>query len=437
MDSLSPTERLKKLGLAKGREIIRLDADWVSSARTDQLPPDITHYDDDWTVWLLLGGRGAGKTRTGAEWIKKQVSEDLAFRDAPARRIALVGQTLADVRSVMVEGESGLLNIHKSWERPVFEPSKRTVTWRNGAIAQLFSAEEPDGLRGPQFDVAWCDEIAKWRHAQETWDMLQFGLRLGAHPRVVATTTPRPVPLIRQLIADPGTRVTRSATRDNAKNLAPSFLAVIERKYKGTVLGRQELEGELIEDDPNALFKRSDIEEARVSQAPELRRCIVAVDPPATGTSQSNACGIICAGLGIDGRAYVLQDGSIGGVAPTRWARRAVEIYHAFEADRLIAEVNQGGDMVEAVIREVDASIAFRSVRASRGKQMRAEPVAALYEQGRVSHVGRLPDLEDELCSFEAIIESSGRSPDRADALVWALTELMLGRQGTPRVRTL
>ncbi|WP_342642881.1 DNA-packaging protein [Rhodoligotrophos ferricapiens] len=414
-----------------------MQRDWVLRGRMDQLPPDLTHYDEDWTVWLLMGGRGAGKTRAGAEWIKAQVKGDLCFSPAPARRIALVGQTLNDVRSVMVEGESGLLAVHDRRSRPVYEPSKRTVTWANGAVAQLFSAEEPDQLRGPQFETAWCDEIAKWRNPDETWDMLQFALRLGPKPRIVATTTPKPVPILHKLLAETGTRVSRAKTRDNAANLAASFLAVVEGKYGGTALGRQELDGELIDDDPRALFKRADIEKYRVAAAPELARIVVAVDPPATAGTGANACGIICAGLGGDGRGYVLRDGTLEGAAPARWAKRAVELFHAYEADRLIAEVNQGGDMVEAVIREIDPRIPFRAVRASRGKQTRAEPIAALYEQGRISHVGVFAELEDELCSLEAVIASAGRSPDRADALVWAMTELMLGRPKAPRVRSL
>ena len=434
---MAPEARLTALEQLSPQELAFLYRDWFFRARPDQLPPDITQGDDRWSVWLMLGGRGAGKTRAGAEWVKAQVMGDLCFAFEPVRRIALVGQTIHDVRSVMVEGPSGLLAVHRAEERPQFEPSKRIVTWRNGAVAQLFSAEEPDQLRGPQFEVAWCDEIAKWRLGQETWDMLQFGLRLGAFPRVVATTTPRAVPLLKQIIADPGTRISRARTRDNAANLAPSFLRLVERKYRGTALGRQELDGELIEDDPAALFKRSDIEAARVEEAPELARVVVAVDPPATAGSGANACGIIVAGLGRDGRGYVLADGSLEGAAPARWARRAIELFEAHGADRLVAEVNQGGDMVEAVLREVDPRVPFKAVRASRGKQARAEPVAALYEQGRVSHVGVHPQLEDELASFETIIASAGRSPDRADALVWALTELMLGPRPTPRVRGL
>lgn len=412
-----------------------MQRDWALRARKDQLPPDLTDFDETWTVWLLMGGRGAGKTRTGAEWIKAQARGDLCFCCAPVRRIALVGQTLNDVRAVMVEGDSGLLAVHDRRSRPDYEPSKRTITWANGAIAQLFSAEEPDALRGPQFEVAWCDEIAKWRNAEETWDMLQFGLRLGARPRIVATTTPKPVPLLKRLLADAGTRVSRARTRDNAANLAPTFIAAVEGKYGGTRLGRQELDGELIEDDPDALFKRADIEAGRLAAAPDLVRVVVAVDPPATGSARANACGIVCAGIGGDGRGYVLHDGSLDGAAPGRWAKRAIELLHSFEADRLVAEVNQGGDMVEAVLREVDPAIPFRAVRASRGKQVRAEPVAALYEQGRISHVGTFPELEDELVSFAQLVASAGRSPDRADALVWAFTDLMLGRQRAPRIR--
>ncbi|HUE47276.1 MAG TPA: terminase family protein [Aestuariivirgaceae bacterium] len=421
------------------REIADDDADlitgdWTTLARLNQLPTRDGREIADFRVWLVLGGRGAGKTRCGAEWVRCQAQGIQPLADSPARRIALVGPTIGEVRSVMVEGVSGLLSVHGAGERPQFEPSLRRVVWPNGTVAELFSAEQPDSLRGPQFDVAWCDELAKWRHPQETWDMLQFGLRLGEAPRVVVTTTPRPMPLLQRLVADPDTLLARTPTLDNRRFLAPQFLREIEARYGGTRLGRQELDAEIIDDDPDALFRRDLIEAGRARSAPDLVRIVVAIDPPASSRIGANACGIVCAGLGVDGKAYVLDDATLQGASPSAWASRAIALYHSRQADRLIAEVNQGGDMVEAVIREVDPSVSFKAVHASRGKRLRAEPVAALYEQGRVVHVGVFPELEDELVSFD---QRSLRpaSPDRADALVWALCELMLGRRRVPRLR--
>ena len=405
--------------------------DWTLWARDDQLPPE-----GGWTLWLVLGGRGAGKTRAGAEWVRAMATGRAPFAAAPAGRIALVGETLADVREVMIEGVSGLIAIHPKGERPEWQPSRRRLTWPNGAVAQVFSAEDPEGLRGPQFDAAWADEIAKWRHAEATWDMLQFGLRLGQRPRQVATTTPRPIPLLKRLMAEPRTVVTHAPTARNAANLAPGFLETIVGRYAGTRLGRQELDGELIEDRPDALWRRGAIEALRVEEVPALGRVVVAVDPPASSGADADACGLVVAGLGLsDGVGYVLKDASERGLRPAEWAARAVALHRRFEADGLIAEVNQGGEMVAAVLREVDPGVPVTMVRATRGKWLRAEPVAALYEQGRVRHVGTMPELEDELCDFGPSGLSSGRSPDRLDALVWAVTALMLGRAGEPKVR--
>jgi phage terminase large subunit-like protein len=411
-----------------------ITGDWTTWARLNQLPTRDGREIADFRVWLVLGGRGAGKTRCGAEWVRCQAQGIQPLADTPARRIALVGPTIAEVRSVMVEGVSGLLSVHGRGERPQFEPSLKRVVWPNGTVAEMFSAEQPDGLRGPQFDVAWCDELAKWRHPQETWDMLQFGLRLGEAPRVIVTTTPRPMPLLQRLVADPDTLLARTPTLDNRRFLAPQFLREIEARYGGTRLGRQELDAEIIDDDPDALFRRDLIEAGRARLAPDLVRIVVAIDPPASSRAGANACGIVCAGLGVDGMGYVLDDATVQGASPSAWASRAIALYHSRSADRLIAEVNQGGDMVEAVIREVDPSVSFKAVHASRGKRLRAEPVAALYEQGRIVHVGVFPELEDELVSFD---QRSVRpaSPDRADALVWALSELMLGRRQVPRLR--
>jgi phage terminase large subunit-like protein len=399
--------------------------DWPLWARSDQLAPGI-----DWRVWLLLGGRGSGKTRTGAEWVRYA----MRYAGEPLR-VALVAPSLHEGRAVMIEGNSGLLAVHAGRERPHWFPSRREMVFPNGSVAQLFSAERPDLLRGPQFHLAWCDELAKWRHPKATWDMLQFGLRLGRRPRQVVTTTPKPIPLIRKLLGDPAVCVTRSRTADNVDNLAPSFLADLDALYGGSRLGRQELDGEVLDDNPDALFSRDVIDATRVAEHPDLRRIVVAVDPPVTAGEDADACGIVAAGLGEDGRGYVLADRTLRGVAPLTWARAAVKLYHELAANLVVAEVNQGGDLVANVLRTVDAALPVRAVHANRGKRLRAEPVATLYEQRRVSHVGSFPCLEDEMCAFGSDAAASG-SPDRLDALVWALTELMLPRYaGDPRIR--
>lgn len=420
-------------------ELTRLHYDFELWARDDQLPPEAAQGGAAWTIWLMLGGRGAGKTRAGAEWVRFIASDQtreathLATKLPP--RIALIGETLGQARSVMVEGVSGLLAVHPPAARPLYEPSKRQVSWANGAVAQLFSAEDPESLRGPQFSHAWCDELCKWRRPDETWAMLQFGLRLGEAPRQVVTTTPRPIKLIKALLADPHSAVSRVATSANTANLAPSFLETIVGRYRGTRLGRQELDAELLEDRPDALFPRALVEGARVRQAPELGRIVVAVDPPASSGPHADACGIVVAGLGSDGRGYVLADRTVERARPLDWARAVIGAFHAYEADRIVVEINQGGDLVEAVLRQVDASVPVRAVRATRGKWLRAEPVAALYEQGRVAHVGAFAALEDEMGDFGPDGLSGGRSPDRVDALVWALTELLLRERPEPRVR--
>ncbi|MEI2384638.1 terminase family protein [Breoghania sp. JC706] len=396
------------------------------------MPPE-----GNWTTWLVMGGRGAGKTRTGAEWVRGMALGLSPYAREPVGRIALVGETQGDVREVMVEGVSGLLAVHPAGQRPQWQPSRRRLEWANGAVAQAFSAEDPEALRGPQFAAAWCDELAKWKNAEETWDMLQFGLRLGERPRQVATTTPRPIALMKRLLADPLTTVSRAATRDNATNLAPGFLEAIVGRYAGTRLGRQELDGELIEDRQDALWRREAIEETRATAAPRLGRIVVAVDPPASSGKGADACGLVVAGLGADGHAYVLADGTMEEVRPARWGRAAIALYHRHAADCLIAEVNQGGEMVTAVLSGIDPSVPVKPVRATRGKWLRAEPVAALYEQGRVHHVGAFSKLEDEMCDFGLDGLSSGRSPDRLDALVWALTALMLSESGEPKVRAM
>ena len=397
---------------------------WHLNGRDDQKPPS-----GDWRTWLLMGGRGSGKTRAGAEWVHKVASEAAA-----PLRIALVAETLADAREVMVDGVSGIWRI--GWlRRPAFEISRRRLVWPNGSVAQLFSSEDPESLRGPQFDLAWCDELGKWKHARETWDMLQFGLRLGASPRQVVTTTPRAIPLLKAIIADPGTVTARLSTLSNADNLAPGFIRAMDARYGGTRLGRQELDGELIEDRDDALWNRDMLERLRVRMPGPLCRIVVAVDPPAVERAKNSCCGIVVAGIEASGRAAVLADLSVANASPATWGQAVVRALGRFQADRVVAEVNQGGDMVGAVLRAIDPALPLTTVRAKRGKYTRAEPVAALYEQGRVVHAGRFPDLEDQMCDFGPDGLSGGNSPDRVDALVWALTSLMLTGQGEPRVR--
>ncbi len=411
--------------------IDHFSADFPVLAHDYQLSPTCADSGADWTTWLILGGRGAGKTRAGAGWVR-----EVAINDAAAR-IALIGETEHEVREVMVEGVSGLLAVHAAKERPQWIPSRRRLEWTNGAVAQVFSAENYEGLRGPQFSAAWCDELAKWRHADATFDMLQFGLRLGERPRQVITTTPRPIALIKRLMADPRTALTHGRTVNNAYNLAPDFIETVLARYHGTRLGRQEIDGEIVEERADALWTRARLEDCRVAAAPQLARIVVAVDPPASARKGADACGIVAAGRSGDGTLYVLSDDSAGGLSPQAWAVKAIALWRRLEADALVAEVNQGGDMVKAVIREADSAVPVVTVRATRGKYLRAEPVAQLYEQGRVKHVGAFPALEDEMCDFGLDGLSSGRSPDRLDALVWAVTALTFGAGKGPRVRGL
>lgn len=393
--------------------------DWQFWARRSQLAPD-----GDWRIWLLLAGRGFGKTRTGAELVRARA------KAGTARRIALVAPTAADARNVMVEGESGLLAIAPDRERPLYEPSKHRLTWPSGVVATTFSADEPERLRGPQHDFAWCDELAAWRYP-EAWDMLMFGLRLGEDPRAVVTTTPRPTRLIRVLLADPKVRVTRGRTADNRANLAPAFLDQIVRRYEGTRLGRQELDAEILDDVPGALWQRGMIEAARLTAVPDLARVVVAIDPAASSGAEADETGIIVAGRDANGDGYVLADIS-GRYQPAEWARAAIAACRTHQADRIVGEINNGGEMIAATLRMIDPAVPFSAMRASRGKVARAEPVAALYEQGRVHHVGAFPQLEDQMCAFTQDFDrhAAGYSPDRADALVWALTDLLVVPRG-------
>jgi phage terminase large subunit-like protein len=416
----------------------QLDKDFASLAHAHQDPPALANNGRAWTTWLMLGGRGAGKTRLGAEWVRALVHGTPPYADRGYRRIALVGESMLDARAVMIEGESGLLRISPRAERPLWIASRRRLEWSNGAVAELFSSEDPDSLRGPQFDAAWCDELAKWRNAEATFDMLQFALRLGRHPRQLITTTPRPIPLLKRLIADPRTAVTRAATHANAAHLSPAFLDEVIGRYAGTRLGRQEIDGEIIEDRPDALWSRATIELARIVAAPPLARIVIGIDPPASSRDGANACGLVAAGRSADGCVYVLADATVHGLPPAGWASKAIALFRRLKADMMVAEVNQGGDMVRAVLREVDASVPLKTVHATRGKYLRAEPVAAMYAQGRVKHVDPpLAELEDQMCDFGLNGLSDGRSPDRLDALVWAVTELTAPRHQGPRIRTL
>ncbi|MGF1550894.1 MAG: DNA-packaging protein [Paracoccaceae bacterium] len=402
-----------------------------------QRPPE-----GDWRVWVVMGGRGAGKTRAGAEWVRARVEGATPLAGGSCRRVCLVGETLDQARAVMVEGESGMLAVSPPDRRPVFKADRGLLIWPNGAEARLASAANPEALRGPQFDAAWSDELAKWRRCREAWEMLQFCLRLGDDPRQIVTTTPRDNDVLRELLADPATAVTRAGTSANCANLAPGFVEALEARHAGTMLGRQELDGELVEAVEGALWRPSLIEAARAEAAPALDRVVVAVDPPVTAGRAADECGIVVAGLAEAARpaerqVYVLADESVAGLGPEGWARAVAAAYERWRADRVVAEVNQGGDLVESVLRQVAPDLPYRAVRATRGKRARAEPVAALYEQGRVFHVGRLDALEAQMCRYAGSGAGGGPSPDRLDALVWAVTALVQGTEGAPRVRRL
>lgn len=405
--------------------------EWLFQARLAQLPP---LHSEAWRSWLILGGRGSGKTRAGAEWVSGMAQGLAPFSDRSCGAIALVGETLADVREVMVEGPSGILSVSRL-QRPRLETTRRRLVWESGAVASFYSSEDPDSLRGPQFSAAWCDELAKWKNPQQTWDMLQFGLRLGEHPRQVITTTPKMQALLRAVMDDPSTVMIHMRTDENAAHLAPAFLQAMQQRYGGTRLGRQELDGVLVADREDALWAREQLESLYDPDVPELQRIVIAVDPPATSTKNSDACGIIVAGIDAHGGGWVLEDASMQAAKPHQCAGQVVRLYHRYEADLVVAEVNQGGDMVSAVIHGQDAAVAVRAVRAQRGKFLRAEPVAALYEQARVRHSGRFAALEDEMCDFAVSGLSSGHSPDRVDALVWALHTLMLQENQKPKIR--
>jgi phage terminase large subunit-like protein len=420
-------------------EAERLAYDWDFLARPDQLPPA-----GNWSVWLYLAGRGSGKTRAGVEWVRRKIKSG-------SRRIALIAPTTASARDVLIEGESGILA--HAWEhdrddlgnvmgRPVYEPSKRRLTWGNGAIATAFSAEEPDRLRGPQHDCILADELAAWSKVKSAtaadpvqssyaWDMAMMGLRIGRRPQAMVATTPRPIPILRELMRSPACAVTRATTFANRANLAPAFFEHIISKYRGTRLGRQELMGDILEEAEGALWTREMVEQARDGRTSPHARVVVAIDPAVSANPSSSLTGIVVAARGHDGRAYVLADLS-GRFSPDGWARAAVGAYRSYKADRIVAEGNQGGDLVRLTLSTINANVPISIVHASRSKQARAEPVAALYEQRRVTHLAAFPELDDQLCTWEPL--SGDPSPDRLDALVWALSELMLGAAEPPIV---
>lgn len=415
--ALPEAERAAFFAGLSPRELESLPWCWDFWARGDQLPPE-----GPWRTFLLLGGRGSGKTRSAAEWVRREVES------GRRARLAVIGPTSDSVRRVMVEGPSGLLAVAPPWNRPTYEPSIRRITWESGAVCNLYSAEEPDRLRGENSDGAWADEICSWANSEETWNMLQMGLRLpgprGDAPQVLVTTTPKNIPVLRSILESPTTVISRSRTADNQANLDASTLAFLTEKYGGTTLGRQELDAELLADSDEALWSRSLLNQTRVAVAPELRRIVVGLDPAGSSNRNADETGLIVAGRGHDGHAYILADHS-GRYTPSEWARKAVQAYRTFKADRILAESNFGGAMVESVIRTEWPLAPLKLLHASKGKQARAEPCSALWEQGKAHIVGNLPGLEDQLTSWAPL--TSTHSPDRLDAMVWCLSELMLG----------
>lgn len=414
---------------------------WVFEfwALPHQLPPR-----GAWKTWVIMGGRGAGKTRAGSEWVRAQVEGAGPADTGRCKRVALVGETIDQVRDVMVLGESGIIACSPPDRRPEWLASKNQLLWPNGAIAQVFSAHEPEAMRGPQFDAAWADELGKWKKGGEAWDQLQFALRLGKNPQAVVTTTPRNVGVLKAILKNPSSVITHAPTEANRAYLAESFLAEVQARYGGTRFGRQELEGLLIEDEDGALWSQAMLEAARGGAVPSVNRIVVAVDPPVTSMKTSDECGIVVVGADTRGepkdwRAVVLEDASVKGASPEGWARAALAAMERHGADRLVAEVNQGGDLVEQLVRMVDPLVPFRAVHATRSKMLRAEPVAALYEQGRVAHVRGLGALEEQMGRMTAAGWQGSASPDRLDALVWALTDLLLVplHGGRPSVRSI
>jgi len=433
-----PKSKVNELFEALGpRKVEELKHDWNFWARDNQLAPE----GDDWNTWFINAGRGFGKTRSGVEWVREQVKVGV-------KRIAAVASTNSDIELVMVKGESGFLSVcwkgdktyaGKKMGFPEWSPTKRTLTWENGAQVQFFSAEEPERLRGPQFELAWCDETAAWNKDIDTWQMLQFCMRLGKHPRIMVTTTPKPTKLIRQILKDPKTIITTGSTFDNSANLAKTYLTAVKEQYEGTRLGKQELYAEVLEEAQGALWTTAMLDEASVKldDVPDLSRIVVALDPAVTSNAESDMTGIVVAGIDVNGIAYVLGDYT-DRLSPQGWASKAIELYHLHQADRIVAEVNQGGDMVKTTIHGEDDTVPYKAVRASRGKFARAEPISALYERGLVKHVANpkdeasLNELEIQMRTWEPL--GSIGSPDRLDALVWAITDLSLNGYTKPKL---
>ena len=419
---------LKELGPKKAEE---LQHDWGFWARPEQLEPEGT-----WNTWVALAGRGWGKTRAGAEWVRHRIRSG-------DKIVHCVAPTKGDVRRVMVEGDSGLLSVCWSGDEtyrgkhigfPVWSPTNNSLTWENGSKAVFFSAEDPERLRGPQAYSAWCDELCAWRNAQDTWDMMMFGLRLGKHPKVFVTTTPKTTKLIRTILDDEKTTVSTGSTYDNAANLADTFLDAVRKTYEGTRLGRQELYAEILDEASGALWNRTLLAKCEVEkdEVPQLNRIVVSIDPAVTANAESDMTGIVVAGVDVNGIAYVLEDHT-GRYTPQQWASKAIQLYRDHMADRIVAERNQGGDMVRHTLHTEDETVPVKLVHASRGKMARAEPVSALYEQDKVRHVRGLNDLEDQMVQWEPL--GSIGSPDRLDALVWALTDLSLNGYAKPQLK--
>ena len=416
--SLPEEQRAKILNELTEEEAQDILYDWEFWARPKQLPPP-----GDWLTWLILTGRGWGKTRTGAEWI-------ISYARKKAKHIALIGQTVADVRDTMIKvGPASILKVSRPDFMPEYTPSNRTLIWPNGVVATTYSGDNPDQVRGPSHDIVWIDELAKFQYPDDIWSNLMFGLREGEDMRILVTTTPRPIKLIKDLVNDLNTIPVRGSTYENKDNLPKKYFDYVIAPYVGTRLGQQEIEGKILEDNPNALWTRKIIDDNRVNKHPDLIRIVIGVDPEASDTETSAETGIIAAGIDDKGHGYILGDNTIKG-SPDKWGNEVVTAYYKYSADRIAAEVNNGGDMVEFVIHTVDKNVAYKDVHAAKAKHTRAEPISALYEQGRIHHVGNFPDLEDQLCEWVP----GDISPDRLDALVWALTELMLDIRGTPQL---
>ena len=433
-----PDDQVKEaLSQLSPKQLESLHHDWSFWARPEQVEPK-----GDWNTWFINAGRGFGKTRAGVEWVREQVKKG-------HKRIAAVAATNSDIERVMVKGESGFLSVCWSGDKtykgkemgyPEWSPTKRTLTWANGAKVEFYSAEEPERLRGPQFSAAWCDELAAWNKDIDTWDMLQFCLRLGKHPKVCVTTTPKPTKLVRQLTKDPSTHVTTGSTFDNAANLADTYLKAVKDQYEGTRLGRQELYAEVMEEAEGALWTTDMLDKAQLDRKdlPQLNRVVVSIDPAVTANKESDMTGIIVAGVDVNGKGYVLGDYT-DRLSPQGWASKAIELYHLYQADRIVAERNQGGDMVRRTLEVEDETVPIKLVHASRGKFARAEPISALYERNLVHHVRNpedghnLHELETQQRTWEPL--GSIGSPDRLDALVWALTDLMLGSYQKPKLQ--